>query len=142
VLDQLPRNARPVSRFPCKHVNVSTEEADERIFLFGVKMGPDPGCLASITDDELDLLGIFGLSRRMRWLLGRDCLLLHWQLLGVGDASLHSGGEVHCFGNGESLSFTVIGGGDVGTQGENALLRRELQHQIDIMGHSHELGES
>ena len=63
-------------------------------------------------------------------------------LLGVGDASLHSGGEVHCFGNGESLSFTVIGGGDVGTQGENALLHRYLQHHVDIMGHGHELGES
>jgi hypothetical protein len=27
-------------------------------------------------------------------------------------------------------------------QGEDVLLRWNLQHQIDIMGHDHELGES
>ena len=63
-------------------------------------------------------------------------------LLRIGDASLHSGREVHRFGNGESFSFAFVGGGDVGAQGENALLRRDLQHHVDIMGHDHELGES
>ena len=63
-------------------------------------------------------------------------------LLRVSDASLHSGREVHRFGDGESFSFAFIGGGDVGAQGEDALLRWNLQHQIDIMGHDHELGES
>ena len=63
-------------------------------------------------------------------------------LLRVGDASLHSGREVHRFGDGKPFSFAFVGGGDVGAQGEDTLLRWNLQHQIDIMGHVHELGES
>ena len=63
-------------------------------------------------------------------------------LLRVSDASLHSGREVHRFGDDKSFSFAFVGGGDVGAQGEDALLRWNLQQQIDIMGHSHELGES
>ena len=49
---------------------------------------------------------------------------------------------MHCFGDGESFSFAVIGNGDIGAQDEDALLHWKLQHQIDIMGHGHELGES
>ena len=30
----------------------------------------------------------------------------------------------------------------IGMQGENALFRRDLQHQVNIMRHGHELGES
>ena len=63
-------------------------------------------------------------------------------LLRIDDASLHSGQEVHRFGDGESFSFAFVGGGDVAVQGEDTLLRWNLQHQIDIMGHGHELGES
>ena len=63
-------------------------------------------------------------------------------LLRIGYASLHSSREVHCFGDGESFSFAFIGGGDVGAQGKEALLHWNLQHQINIMGHGHELGES
>ena len=118
------------------------EEADEHIFLFGVEMGPNPGHLASVADHELNLLCVFGLSHRPRWLLSWDRLLLHWNLLGVGDASLHSGREIHRISDGESFSFVVVDGGDVGMQGENALFRRDLQHQVDTMGHDHELGES
>ena len=90
-------------------------------------MGPNPDRLASVADHELNLLCVFGLSRRPRWLLSRDRLLLRWDLLGVGDAILHSGREIHRISNGES-SFAVVGGGDVGTQGENALFCRDLQH--------------
>ena len=76
MLDQLLRNARHVNRFPCKHIDVSMEEADEHIFLFGVEMGPNPGHLASVADHELNLLCVFGLSHRPRWLLSQDSLLL------------------------------------------------------------------
>ena len=115
MLDQLSRNAGHVSRFPCKHVNVSTKEDDEHIFLFGVEMGPDPGRPAYVTDHKLNLLCVFGLSHRPRWLLSWDRLLLRWDLLGVGDASLHSSQEIHHISDGKSFSFAVIGGGDVGT---------------------------
>ena len=142
MLDQLLGNAGHVSRIPCKHIDVSTEEADQRVFLFGVQMGPNLGRLALATDHELNLLCVFGLSCRSRWLLSWDRLLLHWDLLGVGDASLYSGREIHRISDGESFSFVVVGGGDVGTQGENALFYQDLQHQVDIMGHDHELGES
>ena len=46
------------------------------------------------------------------------------------------------FGSGKSFSFAVVVGGDIGTQGENALFRWDLQHLVNIMGHGHELGES
>ena len=103
-----------VSRFPCKHINIFAEEADERVFLFGVEMGPNPGRLASVADHELNLLCVFELSRRPRWLLSRDRLLLRWDLLGVSDASPHFGQEIHHISDGKSF-FAVIGGGDVGT---------------------------
>jgi len=90
------------------------EEADERVFQLGVEMGPNPGRLASVADHELNLLCVFGLSRRPRWLLSQDHLLLHWDRLGVGNPSLHSSREIHRISNGESFSFAVIGGGDVG----------------------------
>jgi len=48
-------------------------------------------------------------------------------LLSVGDASLHSGQEVHRFGDGESFSFAFVGSGDVGAQGEDALFHWNLQ---------------
>ena len=91
MLDQFLRNTGYVGRFPCKHVDVSMEEADERVFLFRVEMGPDPGRPASVADHELNLLCVFGLTRRPRWLLSWDRLLLCWDLLGVGDANLYSG---------------------------------------------------
>ena len=53
------------------------EEADKYVFLFGVEMGPNPGRLVSITDHELNLLCVFGLSHKLRWLLSQDHLLLH-----------------------------------------------------------------
>ena len=83
MLDQLLRNAKHVSRFPCKHVDVSTNEVDERVFLFGVEMGPDPSCPTFVADHELNLLCVFGLSHRLRWLLSRNHLLLCWGLLGI-----------------------------------------------------------
>ena len=46
----------------------------------------------------------------------------------IGDASLHSGRDVHRFDDDESFSFAFVGGGDVGAQGEDALLRWNLQH--------------
>ena len=104
------------------------EEADERVFLFGVEIGPDLRHLAFVIDDDLDLLCVFGLSRSLRWLLSQDCLLLCWDLLGVSDASLHSSREIHRISDGESFSFTVVGGGDIGTLGENALFCWDLQH--------------
>ena len=73
--------------------------------------------------------------------LSQDRLLLHWDLLGVSDASLHFGREIHRIRDGES-SFAFIGVGDVVAQGEDALFHWNLQHQIDIMGHGHEHGES
>ena len=91
MLNQFPRNAGHVSSLSCKHVDVSVEEADERVFLFGVEMGPNPSHLASVTDHELNLLCVFGLSHRPRWLLSQDRLLLCWDLHRVGDANLHSG---------------------------------------------------
>ena len=48
-------------------------------------------------------------------------------LLRINDASLHSGREVHRFGDGESFSFAFVGGGDVGAQGEDARLYWNLQ---------------
>ena len=60
-------------------------------------------------------------------------------LLRVGDSILHSGREVHHFGDGKSFSFAFVGGGDIGTQGEEALLCWNLQHQINIMGHGQNL---
>ena len=78
-------------------------------------MDPNLGHLASVAIHELNLLCVFGLINRPRWLLSWDRLLLRWDLLGVGDASLHSSQEIHHISDGKSFSFAVIGGGDVGT---------------------------
>jgi hypothetical protein len=38
------------------------EGADERVFLFGIQIGPDKGRLVGIAVDQLDLLVVLGLD--------------------------------------------------------------------------------
>jgi hypothetical protein len=56
VLDQLPGHSWHVCWLPHEDVAVSPEEADERVFLFGVEAGPDGGGLAAIACPEVDRL--------------------------------------------------------------------------------------
>jgi hypothetical protein len=56
VLDQLPGHSWHVRWLPREDVAVSLEEADERVFLFGVKAGPDGGGLAAVACPEVDRL--------------------------------------------------------------------------------------
>ena len=62
MLNQLPRNAGHVNRFPCKHVDVSMEEANERVFLFRIEVGPDPSSLRLVIGDEDHFLHLLGLG--------------------------------------------------------------------------------
>ena len=58
MLDQLPRYAGHVYRFPCEHVDMLSYEANERIFLFRIEVSPDPSGLRSIAVDMDHLLGL------------------------------------------------------------------------------------
>jgi hypothetical protein len=48
VLDHLPRGPGYMRWLPCKHIRVSSEEGDEREFLFVVQVTRDTGSLSSI----------------------------------------------------------------------------------------------
>jgi hypothetical protein len=56
LLDQLPGHSSHVRWLPCEDVAVSPEEVDERVFLFGVKAGPDGGGLAAVTCPKVNCL--------------------------------------------------------------------------------------
>jgi hypothetical protein len=56
VLDQLPGHSSHFRWLPREDVAVSPEEVDERVFLLGVKAGPDGGGLAAVTCPEVDRL--------------------------------------------------------------------------------------
>jgi hypothetical protein len=68
VLDQVPRNARHVSGFPCKHADIVPQEHDECVFLFRIQVGPDEGHLAGVIVDQLDLLVLVRLDVLPRYL--------------------------------------------------------------------------
>jgi hypothetical protein len=57
VLNHLPRDLRNLGRLPDKHVNISSEEGDEREFLFVVQVPRDAGSLGSINPDLNSLHG-------------------------------------------------------------------------------------
>jgi hypothetical protein len=54
VLNQLPGHSWHVRWLPREDVAVSPKEADERVFLFGVEVGPDGGGLAGVACSEVD----------------------------------------------------------------------------------------
>jgi hypothetical protein len=58
VLDQLPRRAGHIRGLPCEDVDVLPKEAEERVFLFITKVGPDPSSLGLVAGDENHLLGL------------------------------------------------------------------------------------
>ena len=62
VLDQVPRYTGHVSGFPCEHTHIASQEPDKRVFLFRIQVGPDKGCFAGITVDQLDRFMLLGLD--------------------------------------------------------------------------------
>jgi hypothetical protein len=62
VLDQVSRYTGHVRGFSREHTYVIPQKHDERVFLFGILIGPDKGCLAGITVNQLDLLVVLGLD--------------------------------------------------------------------------------
>jgi hypothetical protein len=58
VLDQLPGHPWHVRWLPHEDVSVSSEEADERVFLFRVEARPDGGSLAAVVCPEVDCLDL------------------------------------------------------------------------------------
>jgi hypothetical protein len=58
----VPRYTEHVCRFPCEHTYVVPQKPDERVFLFGIHIGPDKCRLARIIVDQLDLLVVHGLD--------------------------------------------------------------------------------
>jgi hypothetical protein len=58
----VPRYTGHVCGFPREHTYIFPQKPDERVFLFGIHIGPDMGCLAGITVDQLDLLVVLRLD--------------------------------------------------------------------------------
>jgi hypothetical protein len=62
VLNHLPRDPRHMRWLPCKYIDTSSEEGDEREFPFAVQITRDTGSLSSRGPDLDSLHGdIFGL---------------------------------------------------------------------------------
>jgi hypothetical protein len=62
-------------------------------------------------------------------------------LLRGSDAVLHANGDVSSLDEHEAFLLTGISDVKVGTQGEDSLLYRHLQHQVRVVWHGHELGK-
>jgi hypothetical protein len=63
VLNHLPRDPRLLRRLPGKHVDISSEEGDEREFLFAVQITQDTGSLTSLSPDLDELYRDIFLAR-------------------------------------------------------------------------------
>jgi hypothetical protein len=59
MLDQPPGHPWHVRWLPREDVSVSLEEADERVFLFGVETHADHGSLAAVTGPKVDGLHLY-----------------------------------------------------------------------------------
>jgi hypothetical protein len=59
----LPRNARHVKGLPCEGIMIGAYEVDERAFLFGWKLGPDPHSLGWVVRVDADRLGVLGRAK-------------------------------------------------------------------------------
>jgi hypothetical protein len=63
VFNHLPRDPRHLRRLPGKYVDISSEEGDEREFLFAVQITRDMGSLSSNSPDLDGLYGDIFLAR-------------------------------------------------------------------------------
>ena len=57
MLDHLPRDPGHIGRLPCKHVDVSPEEGDERAFLFAVQVTADADDLEAPSPTTTSFVG-------------------------------------------------------------------------------------
>jgi hypothetical protein len=62
----VPRYTGHVCGFPGEHTYIVPQKPDERVFLFGIQIGPDKGHLAGIAVELLDLLVFLGLDALAR----------------------------------------------------------------------------
>jgi hypothetical protein len=63
VLNHLPRDPGHLRRLLGKHVNISPEEGDERVFLFAVQITRDTDSLSSLSPDLDGLHGVIFFAR-------------------------------------------------------------------------------
>ena len=68
VLGQFSWDSRHIRRLPCEYISVILQKLDERAFLFVVQAGADDGCLALISEPQVDSLGFFSRPHRGRGL--------------------------------------------------------------------------
>jgi hypothetical protein len=81
VLDQLLRHAGHIRGLPCEDVDVLPKEADEHVFLFVAKVGPDLSSLGLVTGDVNHLLHLLGLGHSLGGRHGWDIQLLWGDVL-------------------------------------------------------------
>ena len=104
------------------------QEADERVFLFWVQMGPDLHGFGQVGEAKAYFLSFGGLGGFSRHLHCRYLLGFFGHLLGFGEAGFHACGEVEGFGKSKALLIAIIGDSEVGLQGEDPSWRWHLQH--------------
>ena len=90
------------------------QEADERAFLFGVRVGPDLHGLGWVGEAKAHLLGFLCLGSFPRRLHRWDLLIIFGHLLRFSEIGLHVRGEVKGPSEGEAFPLAIIGDDEVG----------------------------
>jgi hypothetical protein len=92
VVGDLPRDAWYVRGLPCEGITVGAQEVNERAFLFGRELGPNPHGLGRVIGVDPDCLGLLGWveGAGRGWLVVvgsglHHCLMEPLELSGVGD---------------------------------------------------------
>jgi hypothetical protein len=108
VLDQLSRYSRHVYGFPCKHIDILPQEADERVFLFGLQGDPNASHLGLVTQDQFHLFGLLRLCSSTGGCLAWNLQIGRKDLLGIGDGLLHADQELEGFSGCVTLLLLVV----------------------------------
>jgi hypothetical protein len=136
VLDDFPRDARHVRGLPSEGIMISAQEVNERTFLFGQELGPNPHGLGRVTGIDLDRFGVLGRAKALDGVSslrsGTPSTTISWSLLNSTElATAVASSKL------PSAGIRLLEGA---THHDDAVRSRHLQLEVGVVGDRHELG--
>lgn len=139
MLGQLLWDTRHIGWLPGEYVPILAQELDERIFLFGVEVGPMVAVLVGSSRPSLTRL--VRTADCMAFCLGSVAGMVGLRLATIFFTSSPSGFAIEVFYCGEGRLVAFVEDLVVPPDGEYAMRTRHLEYLVQVVGYCHELGE-